>query len=43
MKELEEKNLIEESEDACVITIPRHTIPLVVVKGTMVSTMLQYI
>jgi arginyl-tRNA synthetase len=33
LKELEEKNLIEESEGARVITVPGHTIPLLVVKG----------
>jgi hypothetical protein len=41
MKELEKKNLIEESEGAYVITIPKQTIPLLIVKGTVVSTMFQ--
>jgi hypothetical protein len=39
MKELEEKNLIEESERARVFTILGHTIPLLIVKRTMVSIM----
>jgi hypothetical protein len=41
--ELEEKNLIEKSEGAHVIIVPRHTIPLLIVKGIMVSTMFQQI
>jgi len=40
-KELGEKNLIEESEGAYVITVLKQTIPLLIVKGTVVSTMFQ--
>jgi len=33
LKELEKKNIIKESEGACVITVLGHTIPLLVMKG----------
>jgi len=41
MRELEEKNLIEGNEGAYVIAVPKQTIPLIIVKGAMVSTMFQ--